>query len=138
MAEPAQEMPFKGWMWDMFQEYVRKITRTASSGAMPLEELQSRYGKMHRDFEIKTMVSDKVGMIVQFLDLDMYLYQDFESCRSEPAFLKFLSEKYGLGKFKVNLYHGGTFIATKNFKIEEGPENEKWREQLKQRKESNP
>ena len=126
-----QNQPYHGWIWDMFQEYVRKITRTASTGAMPLEEMQSRYQKMHRDFEIKIMVSDKVGMIVQFLDLDMYHYPDFESLLEPGAFLNFLSEKYGGGKFKVNLYHEGTFIATKNFKIEEGPE--KWRERLRSR-----
>ena len=119
------------WMWDMFQEYVRKITRTASTGAMPLEEMQSRYQRMHRDFDIKIMISDKVGMIIQFLDLDMYRYTDFEPLLEPASFLNFLSEKYGGGKFKVNLYHDGTFIATKNFKIEEGPE--KWRELLKQR-----
>ena len=112
----------------MFREYVRKITRTASTGAMPEEKMQERYRTMYREFEIKIMVSDKVGMIVQFLDLDMYRFSDFEDLTDEAAFLGFLSEKYGQGKFKVNLYHNGTFIATKNFKIEEGPE--KWRELL--------
>ena len=115
----------------MFQEYVRKITRTASKGAMPLEEMQNRFRTMFREFEIKIMVSDKVGMIVQFLDLDTYPYSDFEKIIQEAEFLGFLKEKYGQGKFKVNLYHEGTFISTKNFKIEEGPE--KWRDQLKSR-----
>jgi hypothetical protein len=123
---------FTGWTWDMFAEYVRKITRTASTGAMPVEEMQQRYASMHRDFEIKIMVSDKVGMIVQFLDLDLYVFNDFSDKQSESAFLAFLKEKYGMGKYKVNLYHNGTFIATKNFKIEEeGPE--KWREILTDR-----
>jgi hypothetical protein len=135
MTSPQND-PCHGWIWDMFQEYVRKITRTASTGAMPLEEMQSRYQRMHRDFEIKLMVSDKVGMIIQFLDLDMYGYPDFESLLVPAAFLNFLSQKYGGGKYKVNLYHDGTFIATKNFKIEEGPE--KWRELLKQREGQNP
>lgn len=130
------ETIYRGWIWDMFQEYVRKITRTASTGAMPLEEMQSRYQRMHQDFDIKIMISDKVGMIIQFLDLDMYRYTDFESLLEPSAFLNFLSDKYGGGKFKVNLYHDGTFIATKNFKIEEGPE--KWRDLLKQREGRNP
>ena len=115
----------------MFQEYVRKITRTASSGAMRLEKMQERYQTMYKDFEIKVMVSDKVGMIVQFLDLDVYTYSDFINLLEETAFLGFLRNKYGQGKFKVNLYHNWTFVATKNFKIEEGPE--KWREILKSR-----
>jgi len=127
----TQNEPYHGWIWDMFQEYVRKITRTASTGAMPLEEMQSRYRTMHRDFDIKIMVSDKVGMIVQFLDLDLYRFSDFESLLQPSSFMNFLSEKYGGGKYKVNLYHGGTFIATKNFKIEEGPE--KWRDLLQSR-----
>jgi hypothetical protein len=126
-----QETTYKGWIWNMFQEYVRKITRTASTGAMPLEEMQERYRTMYHDFDIKIMVSDKVGMIVQFLDLDAYRFHDFEDLTEESALLRFLSEKYGQGKYKVNLYHNGTFVATKNFKIEEGPE--KWREILKLR-----
>ena len=122
---------YEGWVWDMFQEYVRKITRTASSGAMSEEKMQTRYETIYRDFEIKIMVSDKVGMIVQFIDLDMYTYTSFENLLKPEAFLEFLSNLYGQGKFKVNLYSEGTFIATKNFKIEEGPE--KWREILKGR-----
>ncbi|HSG04835.1 MAG TPA: hypothetical protein VLB09_00400, partial [Nitrospiria bacterium] len=85
---------YQGWMWDMFQEYVRKITRTASTGAMPVEEMQSRYEKMFREFEIKIMVSDKVGMIVQFLDLDIYQYGDLKNYQDEKSFLAFLSGKY--------------------------------------------
>jgi hypothetical protein len=125
------EMIYNGWIWDMFQEYVRKITRTASTGAMPLEQMQERYHTIYHDFDIKIMVSDKVGMIVQFLDLDMYRFADFENLTEESALLRFLSEKYGQGKYKINLYHNGTFVATKNFKVEEGPE--KWREILKDR-----
>jgi hypothetical protein len=128
----AQETIHNGWIWEMFREYVRKITRTASTGAMPEEEMRGRYGRMHRDFEIKIMVSDKVGMIVQFLDLDMYRFGDFEKLQEPDAFLGFLSNKYGQGKYKVNLYHNGTFVATKNFKIEEEIP-EKWREILKSR-----
>lgn len=125
------ETNYTGWMWDMFQEYVRKITRTASTGAMPPEEMRDRYERMFREFDIKIMVSDKVGMIIQFLDLDMYRYPDLEAIQKEADFLGFLFDHYGAGKFKVNLYHNGTFVATKNFKIEEGPE--KWREILKSR-----
>ncbi len=136
MPGPGAENPFHGWMWDMFHEYVRKITRTASTGAMPIEEMQSRYMEMHRDFEIKIMVSDKVGMIIQFLDLDNFRFPDFESLLEGSAFLGFLSDRFGAGKFKVNLYHGGTFIATKNFKIEEG--TEKWRGLLEERKTRDP
>lgn len=124
-----QDSIYKGWMWDMFRDYVRKITRTASTGAMPLEELEQRYNAMHQDFEIKTMVSDKVGMIIQFIDLEMYQFQDFKNLAEESAFLDFLYEKYGQGKYKVNLYYNGTFVATKNFTTREGPE--KWREILK-------
>ena len=126
-----QENIYSGWMWDMFQEYVRKITRTATTGAMPVEELQRRFKELHEGFEIKIMVSDKVGMIVQFLDLDLYRTQDFVNFRNEKEFLVFLQEKYGQGKFKVNLYDKGTFVATKNFKIEEGPEH--WRDLLARR-----
>lgn len=123
---------FHGWIWEMFQEYVRKITRTASTGAMPLEEMQQRFRTMHRDFEIKVLVTERVGMIVMFRDLDSYTYAFFEDKREEPALLTFLGEKYGFGKYKINQYYEGTFIATKNFTTAEGlPET--WRTLLAER-----
>ena len=131
MENEAGDKIFSGWMWDMYKEYVRKITRTASQGARSDEQMKSDYAKIYREFEIKILATDKVGMIVVFKDLDSYTFQQIEPYLSEEAFFKFLFDRYGACKFKVNLYHEGTFIATKNFKIEEGPE--KWRELLKQR-----
>ncbi len=123
---------FEGWIWEMFQEYVRKITRTASTGAMPESEMQQRFRGLYREFEIKVLVTERVGMIVVFHDLDSYTYEFFEHKREQPALLAFLEERYGSGKYKINLYHAGTFIATKNFTTAEGlPEN--WRALLAQR-----
>ena len=131
MMETAKENIFWGWMWDMYKEYVRKITRTASQGARSDEQMQSDYSKIYKEFEIKVLATDKVGMIVVFRDLDSYTFEQVEPFLEDAAFFKFLFDHYGACKFKVNLYLEGTFIATKNFKIEEGPE--KWRELLKQR-----
>ena len=131
MEDAAKDKTFSGWMWDMYKEYVRKITRTASQGARSDEQMKSDYAKIYREFEIKILATDKVGMIVVFRDLDSYTFEQIEPYLDEKAFFKFLFARYGACKFKVNLYHDGTFIATKNFKIEEGPE--KWRELLKQR-----
>jgi hypothetical protein len=117
---------YHGWMWDMFREYVRKITRTASRGAMPEEEMKERFGAMRSDFEIKVLAMDKVGMTIYFRDLDVYPVRDVEKIVEDAEFIQFLFGHYGHGKFKINLYHQGTFIATKNFETPEGPET--WRE----------
>ena len=129
--ETAKENIFWGWMWDMYKEYVRKITRTASQGARSDEQMQSDYSKIYKEFEIKVLATDKVGKIVVFRDLDSYTFEQVEPYLEDAAFFKFLFDHYGACKFKVNLYLDGTFIATKNFKIEEGPE--KWRELLRGR-----
>ena len=129
--ETAKENIFWGWMWDMYKEYVRKITRTASQGARSDEQMQSDYSKIYKEFEIKVLATDKVGMIVVFRDLASYTFEQVEPYLEDAAFFKFLFDHYGACKFKVNLYLDGTFIATKNFKIEEGPE--KWRELLRGR-----
>ena len=119
---------FHGWLWEMFKEYVRKIRRTASSGAPTLEEMRESYRKIFRDSSVKILVEEKVGMIVVFNDLEERTTAQLDGMLEEPALIAYLSETYGRGKFKINLYHGMTFVATKNFKVLNEDLPERWRE----------
>jgi hypothetical protein len=125
---------FHGWLWEMFKEYVRKIRRTASSGAPTLEEMRESYRRIFRDSSIKILVEEKVGMIVVFNDLEERTTAQLDGMLEEPALIEYLSETYGRGKFKINLYHGMTFVATKNFKVLNEDLSERWREIVARKK----
>jgi hypothetical protein len=128
------DLLFNGWLWEMFKEYVRKIRRTASSGAPTLEEMRDSYRKIFRDSSVKILVEEKVGMIVVFNDLEERTTAQLEGMLEEPALMAYLAETYGRGKFKINLYHGMTFVATKNFKVLAEALPERWREIVARKK----
>jgi len=126
--EENPEQLYRGWLWEMFKEYVRKIRRTASSGAPTVEEMRESYQKIFAESSIKVLVEEKVGMIVVFNELEERTTSQLEGMMEEPQLMAYLARNYGRGKFKINLYHGLTFVATKNFKVLDPDLPEKWRE----------
>jgi len=124
----ADEIPLKGWLWDMFKEYVRKIRRSASMGAPTLEVMRKQYLEIFHEASIKILVEEKVGMIVVFNELEERGTETLSDLLSKSALMAYLAKNYGRGKFKINLYHGLTFVATHNFKVEDLELPEIWRE----------
>lgn len=124
----SQDNLFKGWLWEMFKEYVRKIRRTASHGAPELSGMKETYQKLFPESSIKILVEEKVGMIVVFNDLESRTTAELEGMMEEEQLMAYLAERYGRGKYKINLYHGMTFIATHNFKVLDESLPEIWRE----------
>ncbi len=125
-----QEIPLKGWLWEMFKEYVRKIRRTASTGAPELSVMKEKYQEIFPDASIKILVEEKVGMIVVFNELEERTTAELTDLLSTEALMAYLEKHYGRGKYKINLYHGLTFVATRNFKVRHEEESvpELWRE----------
>lgn len=130
----SEEIPMKGWLWAMFKEYVRKIRRTASTGAPDLKVMQEKYQSIYPEASIKMMVEEKVGMIVVFNDLESRTTAELDDIRERDQLMAYLAEKYGHGKYKINLYHGMTFVATQNFKIEDESLPEHWRAMVEKNK----
>ncbi len=127
MTEPLRP-PMHGWLWEMFREFVRKIRRSATMGAPTDEEMAKSLEKIFPESTIKILVQEKVGMILVFHELEELNPEQLLAMAEEEQLMNYLKDKYGGGKFKLNLHHGLTFIATKNFKPE-GPE--KWRQFVK-------
>lgn len=119
---------FKGWLWEMFKEYVRKIRRTASAGAPEVSEMKERYREIFPNASIKILVEEKIGMIVVFNDLESRTTAELEGLLEEEGLMAYLAKNYGHGKYKINLYDGLTFIATHNFKVTDESLPERWRE----------
>lgn len=123
-----QDTLFTGWLWEMFKEYVRKIRRTASHGAPEVSEMKEKYQEIFDEASIKILVEEKVGMIVIFNDLESRTTAELAGLMEKEQLMAYLAKTYGRGKYKINLYHGMTFVATHNFKVEEETLPEHWRE----------
>ncbi|MFQ5579400.1 MAG: hypothetical protein ACE5FZ_02210 [Nitrospiria bacterium] len=114
----------------MFKEYVRKIRRSASSGAPELDAMKEKYKEIYPEASIKILVEEKVGMIVVFNELEERTTAELDDILLKEQLMEYLAETYGRGKFKINLYEGMTFIATRNFRVKLEDESfpEKWRD----------
>ncbi|MBI3359459.1 MAG: hypothetical protein HY201_04440 [Nitrospirae bacterium] len=123
-----EENLFEGWLWEMFSEYVRKIRRTASTGAPPIEGIKEKYKQIFHESSVKFLVEEKVGMIVVFNELEERTTGELRPLMDLLALMAYLAKTYGHGKYKINLYHGMTFVATHNFKVEDESLPEHWRE----------
>ncbi|HEY5600414.1 MAG TPA: hypothetical protein VIK48_06950 [Candidatus Manganitrophaceae bacterium] len=123
-----QDDLFTGWLWEMFKEYVRKIRRTASTGAPELSDMKEKYQKIFPEASVKILVEEKVGMIVVFNELETRSTAELQGLMEQARLMAHLAETYGRGKYKINLYHGLTFIATHNFRVEDESLPERWRE----------
>ncbi len=130
----TDESLFHGWLWEMFREYVRKIRRTASTGAPEIEGIKTRYQQIFHEASVKFLVEEKVGMIVIFNDLEERTTAELNGLMELPQLMAYLAKTYGHGKYKINLYHGMTFVATHNFKIEDESLPELWREIVAKKK----
>jgi len=125
-AEPV----FSGWLWEMFQTYVRKIRRTASTGAPAIEIIQADYRRIFPEASIKILVEEKVGMIVVFHEMEERTTAEISEIMREEQLMAYLARIYGRGKYKINLYHGLTFVATHNFKVLDESLPEHWRTRI--------
>ncbi|MEK7748075.1 MAG: hypothetical protein AAB300_03270 [Nitrospirota bacterium] len=123
-----EETLFTGWLWEMFREYVRKIRRTASTGAPALPGIQEKYSQIFHEASVKFLVEEKVGMIVVFNELEERTTAELAPLMEEPVLMAYLAKTYGHGKYKINLYHGMTFVATHNFKVTDESLPEIWRD----------
>ena len=119
----------------MFSEYVRKIRRTASTGAPAIEGIKEKYHNIFHDSSVKFLVEEKVGMIVVFNELEERTTAELAPLMELSALMDYLSKTYGHGKYKINLYTGMTFVATHNFKVTDESLPEIWREIVARNKE---
>ncbi len=124
----SEDPLFSGWLWEMFKEYVRKIRRTASTGAPELEGIKKKYKEIFHESSVKFLVEEKVGMIVVFNELEERTTAQLDGLMELSQLMAYLAKTYGHGKYKINLYNGMTFVATHNFKVEDESLPEIWRE----------
>ncbi|MEK7285890.1 MAG: hypothetical protein AAB035_01130 [Nitrospirota bacterium] len=83
---------------------------------------------------MKFLVEEKIGMIVVFNELEERTTAALADLMEESVLMAYLAKTYGRGKYKINLYHGMTFVATHNFKVIDESLSEIWREIVQKNK----
>ncbi len=109
-----------GLVWDLYQEHIKKFSHALVKGMPTEEEMKATTLEILPDSTVKVLVQEKVGLVVQFHH--MFTFPASEVAEVDKNEVKpFLAERFGGGKFKLNLYHGISFLATKNYTTEGPP-----------------
>jgi len=112
------EKLYAGLTWELYKEHVKKFSHAAVKGMPTEDEMKEALASLVADSTVKVLAQEKVGMVVQFHWMDTYPALDV--CEITDV-KDFLTQRFGGGKFKLNLYHGVNFLSTKNWQTEGPP-----------------
>lgn len=117
---------YKGMVWDLYREHIKKFSHAQVKGYPSEEEQKTAFQNLLPDSTVKVLAQEKVGMVLKFHFMDKYKAMDVAIVENVK---EFLTERFGGGKFKLNLYHGVNFLSTKNFETEGPP---LWKDMIKE------
>ena len=108
------EAVWQGLVWDLYKEHVRKFSHAMVKGMPTEEEMQATILQILPESTVKVLAQEKVGMVVKFHLMAIYPAPEVSTVAISEI-KSFLAQRFGGGKFKLNLYHGINFLSTKNF-----------------------
>ncbi|MBI3454345.1 MAG: hypothetical protein HY002_00965 [Candidatus Rokubacteria bacterium] len=107
------------WAWVLLEPYVDKgLAARRLSNPTPEQTLQE-LARLWPDLSCTLMVQEPWMGTIRFRRLLKLRGDEMRPFLAAPE--AFLRERFGGGKFKVNLHHGMHFLATRNFKPQGPP-----------------
>ena len=107
------------WAWVLLEPYVdRGLEARGVTSPTPQETLQE-LGRLWSDLSCTIMVQEPWMGTIRFKRLLRLRADEMRPFLEAPE--AFIRERFGGGKFKMNLHHGMHFVNTKNFKPQGPP-----------------
>ncbi len=108
------------WFWNLLEDYLKRRARHKHGPEFTHENMDEDFKSFLHDTNLKFFALVPVGMGMEFKLIGFFNTPDMVHLE-DPV--PFITETYGGGKYKVNIYHEGTFAGTENFKAHGDP---KW------------
>ena len=108
------------WFWNLLDDYLKRRARQTVGQDYTREDMENDFKKILPETILKIYVLLPQGMGMEFKLIGKFDTPELIDIE-DPV--PMIAEKYGGGKFKVNIYHEGTFAGTENFKTHGDP---KW------------
>lgn len=106
------------WFFNLLYDYLKRRARQAHGDDYTRDHLDEDFKSLLPQTNLKFFVMIPVGMGMEFKLVGKY--ETPELIHIEDP-VPYIQEKYGGGKFKVNIYHNGTFAGTENYKTHGEP-----------------
>lgn len=108
------------WFWNLMEDFLKRRARQRKGTEYTRDDMQEDFKVSLPESKIKIYAIVPAGMGMEFKLVGKYPTPEIIEIE-DPV--PWLTEKYGGGKYKVNLYHQGTFAGTENYKTHGDP---KW------------
>jgi hypothetical protein len=108
------------WFYNLMEDHLKRRARQHVGPNYTRDDCEDDFKKILASTNLKFYVLLPSGMGMEFKLIGKYETPDLIEIE-DPV--PYITEKYGGGKFKVNIYHEGTFCGTENYKAHGEP---KW------------
>jgi len=101
------------WLWRLYEQHIeREITRLSLDSHQ--ETIRDVFMRALQNSTATLYVMEPVGDSIRFRGLGRFSVLDVPDLIADPN--RYISERYGGGKYKVNFHDGLTFVGTHNFR----------------------
>ena len=107
------------WAWVLLENYVDKSLEARGNGNPTAQETLEELARVWPDLSCTLMVQVPWMGTIRFKRLARLFGDEMRRFFEAPE--TYLRERFGGGKFKMNLHHGMHFVNTKNFKPQGPP-----------------
>jgi len=102
------------WAWVLLEDYVERTLERGGNPAPTGHDTLVQLGRLWPDLTCTILVQEPWMGTIRFKRLARLRGDAMRPFLDDPE--GFLRERFGGGKFKINLHHGMHFVSTKNFK----------------------
>lgn len=108
-----------GWCWDLIEPYLRRNLLNRGVDHPTRKQVLEEFARVWPAFTATIGVQEPFAGTIRFKWLVRLGREDMTPFLENPD--GWIAERYGGGKFKMNLHHGLHFVNTKNFKPDGAP-----------------
>lgn len=103
-----------GWCWDLVEPYLRRTLLNGGVAHPTRRQVLEEFARVWPAFTATIGVQEPWAGTIRFKWLVRLGPEDMTPFLDDPE--GWIAERFGGGKFKVNLHHGMHFVSTRNFK----------------------
>jgi hypothetical protein len=108
-----------GWCWDLVEPYLRRNLLNRGVERPTRKQILEEFARVWPDFTATIGVQEPWQGTIRFKWLVRLGAGDVTPFLEAPE--QWIADRFGGGKFKMNLHHGLHFVNTKNFKPQGEP-----------------
>ena len=108
------------WFWNLLEDYMKRRARQTKGPDYTKDDMNEDFHQVLPEANIKIYAIVPSGMGMEFKLIGKYNTPELTHIEDPTPWL---AEIYGGSKYKVNIYHKGTFAGTENFRTHGDP---KW------------